>query len=407
VGVTKARDRAMFSIGEHGPMDSTRLGRYGVGIKIQAINAGHILEIASTSEDGRMWAVVDWRQVQEKKVWAIVPPKRWPVGVGTPTGTVITISNFRHQPRVKLDDLRRDLALNFHPALTEEGGKAIHLNGELVEALAEPKLTDIIDQHIPLSGGRSAALRGGILAEPSKLRRVHIGYEHRVIMPNSFFGCGNFGSIDSIFVRVQLRGGWALARFKDDLTDEDQSEELADAIYEVLLPILEKCASASMSARLQEILRKANDLAEIQFAGARRPDHIKKEPSEKSEKRVNVQGIVAPEKSTPEGPARSRRAPHNFMIITLEPGADDYGYGYYAKQGQSHRVNLCKDHPVFAELLAQQNQGFVSRQLVAWANVFYVQAHSKAGQGDFFYHSFGNSLGELSAIQDLASEVAA
>src|SRR3982750_1178306 len=52
-GVSKGRLSSLFSLGEHGPLSTTQLGRFGIGIKAQAINAGDIFRVVSTSTDGR------------------------------------------------------------------------------------------------------------------------------------------------------------------------------------------------------------------------------------------------------------------------------------------------------------------------------------------------------------------
>jgi len=47
------------SLGEHGHWTTTQHGRYGVGIKVQAVNAGDKLTIVSFSIDGKVLLEVD------------------------------------------------------------------------------------------------------------------------------------------------------------------------------------------------------------------------------------------------------------------------------------------------------------------------------------------------------------
>lgn len=62
-GITRDRISALFSLGQHGQMATTQLGRFGIGIKNHAVNAGEIFEIDSVSRDGRVRAAVNWRRI--------------------------------------------------------------------------------------------------------------------------------------------------------------------------------------------------------------------------------------------------------------------------------------------------------------------------------------------------------
>ena len=52
-GITAERISTLFSLGNHGPMPTTQLGRFGIGIKGVAVNAGDIFNVTSTSAKGR------------------------------------------------------------------------------------------------------------------------------------------------------------------------------------------------------------------------------------------------------------------------------------------------------------------------------------------------------------------
>src|SRR5580765_8459109 len=217
VGIVRDRIASIFSIGDHGGMATTQLGRFGIGIKAQAINAGDLFEIVSTSSDGQVRASVNWANLLRGggRAWTIPDPRWMPVMVGGKTGSVIVVSELRRAPNIQIEKIADDLALRFYPALA--AGKRIILNGKQVECLRDPRMNDIIDCRLSLSDGRNAHVRGGILAEQTKLNKVHVGYGHRVIMPASPLGCGKYSGLTKMFARVQIDGPWHLARFKNDL----------------------------------------------------------------------------------------------------------------------------------------------------------------------------------------------
>ena len=216
---------AILRYGDHAAMTTTALGRFGVGIKAQAINAGDEIHVHSTSKDVsvKLWA--NLRDVLKSGRWKVPLPRWLPYVVGSPTGTTITISGLR-AVKAPRDGWQRkiigELAEMFYPALEE--GRKIIVNDEQVPLLAEPRMSEVIDQHLPLSDGRSAHLRAGILTEPSRLNRVHVG-STRIIMPASITGCTGYSGSTKMFARVQLSGPWHLAKFKNGLTDDDEKDD--------------------------------------------------------------------------------------------------------------------------------------------------------------------------------------
>src|ERR1700675_2986278 len=70
-GVERERIGALFTIGEHAGMSTTQLGRYGIGIKEQAISAGTVFDVDSTSKDGRFKITVNWANIVKSGKWEI------------------------------------------------------------------------------------------------------------------------------------------------------------------------------------------------------------------------------------------------------------------------------------------------------------------------------------------------
>jgi hypothetical protein len=399
VGIDQARIRSMFSLGDHGAMTTTQLGRFGIGIKSQAVNAGNIFEISSTSIDGRVRCSVDWRQVLKSGQWTIPDPKWLPSIVGGSTGTTITIAGLRTTKAPSGGWHRKivsDAAERFYPAIA--AGQSITINGEPVPLLPAPKLSDIVDVMLPLSDGRSAYLHAGILAEPSRLSRVHVAFRHRVIMPGSTLGCTGYSGLTKMFARLQLSGPWHLEKFKNDLTDEDERDELEEAVAAALKPILEKCNSASMDAKVLQMGHLINELVPPELAAARPKRQSEKETATARAKRKSRSGKVAPDKSDPLGPAKSKRPRHDRLLITFDGIADQDGVGAF-QPGRPHRINLSKDDPDIAKWLEYRDQEIGLRSLYALAMALYEQGREQLPEPEMQFVSFGKRIANLLSIQ--------
>ena len=402
VGITRDRIAAVVSLGDHGRMASTQLGRFGVGIKMQAINAGDVLQVVSTSGEGRVNLRVDWRKVLRSGEWIIDDPRWQPVPVGASSGTIITVSALRKPPRVGLDKIRQEVALRFYPALAHD--RAIYLNGSPVEAMPEPRMTDVIDLQLSLAGDRTAHLRAGILAQPSKLNRVHVAYRHRVIMPESTLGCGEYGGLTKMFARLQLSGQWHFAKFKNDLTDEGEREELEEAVLKALTPILEKCNSASLSARVTEMSHLINELVPPEFAPAR-PRPQQKDRAQPTGRSNGQSGNVSAAKSDLGGPAKAKRPPQCKLLITFDGIAKEDGVGAYQQQGKLHRVNLSKDDPYVAHLMEHRDRDIGVRSLYAMAIAIFEQGRQEEDpELPYDEFKYGLRVARLLAIQDRTHE---
>lgn len=399
IGITRDRIGALFSLGDHGAMSTTKLGRFGVGIKSQAVNAGNIFSVDSISHDGRVLISVNWAHVLKGGQWRIDDPLWQPVLVGAPTGTKITVSDLRKTRNVSIDKIHSEIAQRFYPAI--EDGHRISVNGAPVELLPEPRMTEIVDRQLSLSGGRGARLRAGLLAEPSKLNRVHVAYRHRVIMPNSALGCGDYGGLTKMFARLQLSGPWHLAKFKDDLTDEAERDELEDAVAEALRPILEKCSTAAISARVLQISHLINERIPEALAGSR-PKRQKDESTPSSARRKSSPGEVAPEKSTADGPARAKRPPTDRLLITFDGSAAEDGVGAYQRVGRTHRVDLSKDDPYVAQLIEHRDEQFGVSCLYALAISLFEHGRQEREPELPLDGNFGQRISKLMGLQDAA-----
>lgn len=394
IGIELDRMRSLFSLGEHGAMDTTKLGRFGVGIKSQAVNAGDDFEVETISHEGKYLASVNWPRLLHGGKWEINRPIFKPVPIGTSTGTKISISELRKCKPFVLEKAKYMLAQMFHPALV--GGKRIKLNGVEIFAVPDPEITDEINVKLSLSGGRSAHLRAGILVRPSPINRVHVQYRHRVIMPASTTGCGEYSGLTKMFARLQIDGPWTLGKFKNDLPRDPERNELEDAAAQALRPILEKCSSASMSAKLYRITDLINDAIPEELRA--RPKRTEKIPNP-GEKKNRKSGYVDPEKSDQsDGPAKSKRPPKNRLLITFD-GTDNDSVGAFV-DGRPLRVDLCKDEPFVARLLENRDEELAVRALYLLAMALFEHPN----KGELELEEFGKRLSRHLAAQDYQSE---
>src|SRR5215213_6524998 len=394
IGITPDRFRALFTLGNHSPMAGSRLGRFGIGIKSQAINVANVFIAESKSVEGCWKAQVDWKALWKSGLWRIPFPVPVLTDAARPTGTTITIRDLRPLQRYTIDRLSDELSQRFYPALAE--GKSISLNGIAVPLLPDPEMTDIVERTFVFSNGRTAQLRAGILSKPSNLNRVHVAYGHRVIKPASLLGCGKHLGLSDMFARVQLMGrSWHLSKFKDDLADETEREELEDALAEALSPILSKIGTASMSARVAAIGKLVNDLLPEEIAAAR-PHHLSERQvkSDKAPKR-SPRGWVDSDKSDPSDvPAKVRRKDRDKLLITLEGQHELHGVGWF-EEGKPNRVNLSQDNPFVAQILEHRDQKHVAIALVLIAILIFEEGRP-GGSGslspEFQYLKFGERV---------------
>jgi hypothetical protein len=80
---------------------------------------------------------------------------------------------------------------------------------------------------------------------------------------------------------------------------------------------------------------------------------------------------VAAEKSDPGGPAKSNRPPKNQLTITFDGIAADDGIGAFVP-GRPHRVNLSRDDPYMARLIAVKDQQFAAEAILIIALQIFV-----------------------------------
>lgn len=399
-GVRPKDIRALFSPGDHLARDTSRLGRYGVGIKVQALRAGNSLTVRSVYADEQgsphlFVAPGSWVTILTSTKWRIPRPRPIPIVGGTPTGTEIIISELLEAPKFSFDDLRRDIALMFRPALA--AGREIIVGGTPLEPIADPPIKNRIESRYEFDIDRSMTIMAGMVPESSPLKLVHIGFEHRIIIAGKRIGCGTYQGVSRLYARVQLHGKWKLSQFKDDLYDHRHKRELEAAIEDILRPLLEECAEASQSMLHERVILELNEMLQDKIAA--RPHRKRQQSTDKKprdrESKQSPHGHVEVEKSdpTPSGPARAPKRTPALVMIDIEPGTAA-SIGEFDATGKVHRVVLYSNNPAVADAIQQRNRDRRSlRWLMTFAGSLYFDGlETKVPEPELQLASFGERM---------------
>lgn len=373
VGITKKRELAIVTLGDHQPMPTTMLGMFGIGLKYHAISAAEIMEVDSISVDGHMTLNVDWRKILRTNRWKITRPAWAKVAPSKPFGTTILLHVLRSPvPTPKeVDKICEELSQTFYPAL--QAGCSIIVNGRRCQPTSEPLLKHTVNVELQLKNGKGAKIHAGITVNLSKLYQVQVSYKHRVILSKSAFGCDEYTGLRKLFARVELTGPWILKRFKDGLADPDAAE-LEDRVHQALLPLLKECHSEQMDARIDEMAAELNNMLPEGLRPAR-PRNKKDTPSEpaKKGKKGKKGGVSKDADITDKGPAKTPRPKDVLKIAFDGPLNEEYGYGHF-EQGRPNRVTLSLDNPLVAQLLAIRDKQLGATSLYTVAIMIYLQA---------------------------------
>jgi hypothetical protein len=407
-GITVDRQSAIVQFGGHVPMRTTALGIFGVGIKYQAVAAGDVLEVSSTSVDGQLTLQADWSALVKRRdrQWEISDPLWTPRYPGAATRTQVVVRKLRWPAAApaEIEKIINRLAFLFYPALAD--GRAILVNGTAIPVLPEPALEHVIEGLVELGGGKGARVRAGLLSDRgAPLYQVQVSYQHRIILSRSTFGCGSYGGLRRLFARVVLLGEWRLTQFKDGLVDAD-ADELETRIEELLRPLLERCHAAQMSAVVDEVTLRLNAMLPPEMVAVRPPRKRGQRPNQPQDKRKpKAPGACDVGTATPRGPARARRMPTNQVIIEfVDPLVAEYGYGRFIP-GRPGRIELARDNPDITALLALRDCDLRDRLLYGIALMLYQHGlETEPGyERDLFdERPFGLAVWKLAQRQEAA-----
>jgi hypothetical protein len=230
----------MLTIGAHYKQSSTKLGRYGVGLKDAACWLWGRLKIRTTKNAKLHKADIDWEALSRSKSWKIITPV--PTD-STGSGTQLVFNDITRKPP-EFESLAAMLGYMFAPAILH--GRQIRIFRHkkppiCVRPWQLPDLTQQVNDRFEVNGKRVHLVAGIVpMDSVNEKNGFNVCHAHRMIC-NTSFGSGGY-STSRICGVLTLDAEWMLSRNKTELVDTD-SDELAEAIFHRCEDIL-KASSA-------------------------------------------------------------------------------------------------------------------------------------------------------------------
>lgn len=242
----------MLTMGRHSRKSTTRLGRYGVGLKDAAWWVGGPTLIETCSAGTLRRLKLDWDRMTG---WSA--PSPFVTDADGKRGTRIRFESMSKERRFpdgkQLDARLAELAFIYSPAL--KGGKQITFRRSnkppvLLQRYELPKLAEHVDTEINVEG-KTARVFVGIVADGVENLRPGIIYTHAFrVITHGALGCGGLGS-SRIAGWVALGDGWTLARNKDDVTA--YKDELGEAVFAAIRSLVERASSQALTIKSQSL----------------------------------------------------------------------------------------------------------------------------------------------------------
>lgn len=312
----------MLTMGRHARKSTTRLGRYGVGLKDAAWWVGGPTRI-ETHHAGKQHAIrINWDALSS---WSAPTPH---VGESTQRGTMIRFESFGKERRFpdgeRLASMLSSLAFTYSPAL-KQGKQIVFRRGKCEPVLLKryelPPLVETIDSTIDVDG-KSARIFVGMVQPGAENPRPGISYTHGFrVITHGAIGCGGLGS-SRIAGWVVLGDGWRLARNKNDVTA--YKDELGDAVFSVIRPLVEKASSQAITIKSKSLADGLTSMFRGILGGNEENAKAKRDKSKNRTGRIDPTGTGKPHKragKTQDG-KRFRGVKAGEFRIDFKPCAD-------------------------------------------------------------------------------------
>jgi hypothetical protein len=351
---------SLVVLGEHVEHKAGRqaLGMYGVGAKDAWLWCGGRVDIDSVHAGIRSTLSVDYRDLIANN-WKGLAPRK--AESSDPSGMKITLHRREGRNRPDKDAFQR-LAFLFTPALSS--GRQITVNvGGVVTPLVParlPVLQDVVNSEFDVAG-KSVRICIGIVPEGQHMANgpFWVQYGHRIINETALGAAsgGKSYSASRLGGTIVLGKGWRLTKNKDDLGD--YQEQLGDAIFSRIEPLLVKSQTLSESIESQD-LRTKLECALNSSASGNVPTCKEKRSKGQSH------GAVEPAGSIRQRRSAAQTQPGNGSITTAASRGSRRGFGMdwghmspdtIGKfDGSASRVVLNLDHPFVAGAKATTNE---------------------------------------------------
>jgi hypothetical protein len=271
---------AMLTIGKHHRTATTRLGRYGVGLKDAAVALWGRLDICTTHKQVTSSSSITWEMFRRQSHWRIPTPAVMQDNVLK--GTRISCEGIEKPLPSNYESLAEEIGFVFGPGIRRGCQISITLpTGKRIVCQAHeiPQLDNAVEGTL-LVAGKQARVRVGIVKPGVDNIRpgISVTHHHRVIIDRGQIIDGPY-SIGRICGSVELSDEWRLSTHKDEITQH--RDELAAAVTEFCRPVLEQAQratelvssaalTASLSADLTQALRLMNKTPKSNTAKSKR-----------------------------------------------------------------------------------------------------------------------------------------
>lgn len=304
---------AMLTLGSHHRQSTTRLGRYGVGLKDAACWLWGKTDILTTAGDTTRRIHVDWGRLSKQKQWKL------PNMIESPSngrkGTSITFADIDRGLPHDYEYLANELSYTFTPGLLR--GYQIQIRFPRRKPIVAtpynlPPLSDVVDDEFDVDGKR-VRLHAGLVKEGHDNPKAGFAYchHHRVIIGPTALGAGDF-SIKRFAGQVFIGDDWQLSAHKDDISE--RKDELAEAVLSRCKPLLEKARAQARTVTSELLTDRLNQRLRQALASLAKTKKAKRDPAE------NKTGTVEPKGTEKKHKQAKRTQPGNRMLSDEQIG---------------------------------------------------------------------------------------
>jgi hypothetical protein len=280
-------------LGDSKPTGSSRVGRYGVGIKDAWLSTGKKIEIDTVRNGMRSTLALDTTSFDDN--WSGPDPQI--ETTEDKSGTKITLYLRKERSMPSDNNVYEKLSWVFSPGLLD-GKQIVRVRNGVRNPLRPiplPELSESVQDSFVIDG-KHVSIQIGIKKSGVKKfgNGFYFAHLHRIIDDSSLGSKGM--SCQSMAGMITLGDGWKLSKNKDAITDNQDA--LEDAIFQRIKHLLEKAESESkdvesamIKGELERALNDAFQEAKREARSSRKESIGTVEPKYTGRKRTSAQKI--------------------------------------------------------------------------------------------------------------------